>query len=503
MNRKSAIRSAVLALASLFGCGSFSTQAAEDPKPAGAFSDPKPPKAAELKAVDPPPLKPNSDVTFHRKPKRLPQGASTHDWHSFLGPTHNAVSTETKLLAELGDGEPKLVWEMRKGTGYTSPAISGDRLVYFHRAGSEEIIECLHPETGERYWKFEYGTTFEDRYGYNNGPRASPVIDGDRVYTYGAQGKLHCLRLDTGQLIWRRDIAAEFKVPQDFFGTATTPLIDDGRLILQIGAPGGPTVTAFDPATGRMLWGAGSEWGPSYASPVPATVHGRKRIFVLAGGESRPPSGGLLSIDPANGKIDFSFPWRSRSYESVNASNPLVVGNQVLISATYRTGAALLNLKPDGSHEVAWTSDDFDLHWNTPVYHEGYVYGFAGRNEPDAGLMCIDWKTGETVWREVPEWEEEAEFNGQLKKYYASPYRASLLKVDGRFLALGEHGHLMWLELTPKGYKILSRERLFLARETWQTPVLSRGLLYVSQNSPAFTDRSPPRLRCYDLRARQ
>ena len=129
----------------------------------------------------------DAPVRVHAKPKPLPTGAVTHDWVSFLGPTHNSVSTETKLQHEWPKGGPTLLWEMSKGTGYSSPAIQGDRLVYMHRLGGQERVECLHPETAVRHWEFSYGTQFEDRYGYNNGPRASPVIDGDRVYTYGAK----------------------------------------------------------------------------------------------------------------------------------------------------------------------------------------------------------------------------------------------------------------------------------------------------------------------------
>src|SRR5436190_21790266 len=283
------------------------------------YSDPAPPALRPLAATAVPSAQRNADVTFHAKPKPLPAGAVTHDWTSFLGPAHNAMSTETKLLHLWPKGGPKLVWEMKKGTSYTSPAISGDRLIFFHRIGNEERVECLHRETGERYWTFGYPTQFEDRYGYNNGPRASPLIDGDRVYTYGAEGKLHCLTLETGQVYWKRDLRAEFKLPQDFFGVASTPLIEGDLLIVNLGAPGGPSVAAFDKKTGKLVWGAGDQWGASYASPIPATVQGRRRIFVFAGGESRPPSGGLLSIDPQNGSIDFAFPWRSKSYESVNA----------------------------------------------------------------------------------------------------------------------------------------------------------------------------------------
>ena len=161
------------------------------------------------------------------KAKPLAKDAVTHDWTAFLGPTHNAISTETKLSRRL---PPPLVWELTKGTGYTSPAIAGQRLVFLHRLGNEEIVECLHAETGATDWQFRYPTSFEDRYGYNNGPRSSPVIDAGSVYTVGAQAQLHCLDLGTGKLIWKRDLEREYRVRQDFFGAASTPLIE-GQLL--------------------------------------------------------------------------------------------------------------------------------------------------------------------------------------------------------------------------------------------------------------------------------
>ena len=159
-----------------------------------------------------------------------------------------------------------------------SQAIAGERLVFLHRLGNEEIVECLHPETGSSQWQFRYPTAFEDRYGYNNGPRSSPVIDEGRVYTVGAEGKIHCLDLGTGKVVWRRDLRAEYRVPQDFFGTASTPLVEGRLLLVNVGAPGGPSVAGLDKATGREAWRAGKEWGPSYASPVPATMHGKRPL---------------------------------------------------------------------------------------------------------------------------------------------------------------------------------------------------------------------------------
>ena len=438
-----------------------------------------------------------AQAKVHAKPKPLPAGAVTHDWTSFLGPAHNATSTETRLSRTL---PPPLVWEFPKGTSYTSPAVLGDRLLFVHRVGDEELVECMHAETGARNWTFRYPTDFEDRYGYNNGPRCSPVIDGDRVYTVGAQGQLHCLDLRSGKVVWKRHIATEYKVPQDFFGTASTPLVEDKLLIVNVGAPGGPCVVGLDKTTGREVWRAGKEWGPSYASPVPAVVHGRRRIFVFAGGESTPPSGGVMSIDPATGRVDFTFPWRSRSYESVNASCPVVFDNKVFISASYRTGGALLEIRPDFTHRVVWTTQEFGLHWNTPIYRNGFLYGFDGRNEPDASLACIDVATGKAVWRVTPEWNETLSAGGTRRQQLVGAYRGSLLAVDGHFLGLGEMGHLVWMDLTPKGYKEISRAWLFAAREAWTLPVLSRGLLYVVQNTRDLSSGVGPRLLCYDIR---
>lgn len=431
-------------------------------------------------------------------PRPLSKDAVTHDWTAFLGPTHNAVSTETRLRRQF---PPPLVWTCPRGTGYTSPAVAGERLVFLHRLGDEEIVECLRAETGESLWRFRYSTDYEDRYGYSNGPRSSPVIDAQRVYTVGALGQLHCLDLATGQLAWKQHLPTTYGLRQDFFGTASTPLVEGRLLILNAGPPGGPSVVALDKDTGREAWRAGREWGPSYASPIPATIHGQRRILVFAGGESKPPTGGLLSIDPSSGRVDFSFPWRSRTYESVNASCPVVLGNRVFISASYRTGGTLLEIQPDFTCRQLWTTQQFGLHFNTPVYKDGHLYGFDGRNEPDAALACVDASNGKVVWRETPEWTETYEVGGQRQQQKVGTFRGSLLAVDGQFLCLGELGHLLWMDLTPTGYREVSRTWLFAARESWTLPVLSRGLLYVVQNARDVVTGVRPRLLCYDLRA--
>ena len=143
----------------------------------------------------------------------------------------------------------------------------------------------------------------------------------------------------------------------------------------------------------------------------------------------------------------------------------------------------------------------FALHYNTAIHHQGYLYGFDGRNQGDASLACVDVATGDIRWRETPRWTERFELDGQTRSQIFGTARGSLLAVDGQFLCLGELGHLIWMDLTPSGYREVSRAWLFAARESWALPVLSRGLLYVVQNAPDLIQGASPRLLCYDLRA--
>jgi outer membrane protein assembly factor BamB len=447
------------------------------------------------------------DVTFHAAPKPLATGAVTHDWPCFLGPTHNAVSSETKLLDALPAGGPKLVWEAKRGTGYAAPAIWKGKLVTLDRMGDNERVDCRETETGKLLWRYEYPSAYQDRYGYCDGPRASPVIQGDRVVTVGAEGKLHCIDLASGKVAWKHDLMAEYKLEQQFFGVGSTPLIDGQNVIVNVGAaPKGPCVVAFDLAGGKVNWSTDEKttntWGPSYASPIPAEVNGKHRVFVFAGGESRPPTGGLMCIDPTNGHVDFAIKHRSRVYESVNASSPVVLGNQVLISECYGSGTSLLDVLPDGSAKEVWHNPNFGTHFMTSIVADGFIYGVDGHGPNDNAICCLDLKTGDEKWRQEVDVPETLTRDGEKVRRQIPLARCSLLRVaDGRYLCLGEWGHLLWVDLSPKGYKELSRCWLFAAGETWTPPVLSHGLLYVCQNSRDMLNGTGQRLLCYDLRA--
>ena len=437
-------------------------------------------------------------LRFHAPPKALATGAVTADWPHFLGPNQNATTPETMLLKEWPKGGPKIVWEMAKGDGYACPVFGGGRLVYFHRVDGRETIDCLEPETGRRFWRFDYPVEYQDRYGFSPGPRASAVIDDGRVYTTGVTAVFHCLDLQTGRVLWRRDLQADFHVPQYFFGYGPTPLVWHDRVIVNVGGKtddggAGTCVAAFDKLTGKTLWEVTDTWGAGYASPIVARLRGREVAVVIAAGESRPSVGGLLTIDPQTGKVLDRFPWRARVYESVVAGTPLVLDDRrVFISEVYEKGGTLLEFDDALKSKQLWTQRGFGMHFMMPLQRDGHLYGFAGRNPPDTEFKCADAATGKIVWSDDTRFEQDGRLN--------SFFRASLLQAGPRIFCLGEDGLFAEFELSPKGMVTRQRVRLFQANETWTLPALHRGLLYVSQNTRDARDQRPPRIICYDLR---
>ena len=438
-------------------------------------------------------------LIFHAPPKDLASAAVTSNWPRFLGPNDDCTTPETDLVNAFPKDGPPLVWERSKGSGYTSPVVAGGKMVMFDRLGDEEVIECFDPETGKDFWRFSYPVRYTDRYGFSNGPRASAVLDSGKVYTLGVTSMLTCLDLETGKKIWQRDPGSEYKVASYFFGHGACPLVYDGKVIVNLGGEDDLCVAAFDQNTGKLIWGAKHKWLASYSSPVVKTLQGKPRLLVFAGGESRPPFGGLLCLDPANGEIFDAYPWRAGKFESVNASTPVLAGeNRVFISECYEIGGVLLELTPELKWKEVWKAPGFNLHWMTPIVHGGDLYGFLGRNEPDAYLGSFSLETGKENWKKDIMWTTQLGPGG--RDYRLSYFRGSILKADEKFFVLGELGTLAMMKLDRKGWEETSRAQLFLARSTWSLPVLHKGLLYVSQHETDASTQRGPRLLCYDLR---
>jgi outer membrane protein assembly factor BamB len=352
------------------------------------------------------------------------------DWPQFLGPQRNGISTETGLLHSWGDKGPPLLWKQKVGEGFSGPVVAKGRLILLHRLGDEEVVESLDAVTGKGQWKFSYPTAYNDQIDKGDGPRSTPVASGNRVYTLGAEGKLHCLELDSGKKVWERSLNEEYKVKQNFFGVGTTPLVEGNLVLVNVGVKGAGIV-AFDKDTGKEKWKA-TEDGPSYSSPVAATID-KVRLAIFFTRQ------GIVLLEPETGKVRYQKRWRATYDTTVNAATPTVVGNLLFFSASYGTGAILLRVTNKGVEEVWQSEEAISSHYNTSVHHDGYLYGIDGRQEGGARLRCIELKTGKVQWTQKP-------FGC-----------ASLILADGQLIALTEKGDLVLLAPSPKGYQEKAR----------------------------------------------
>jgi outer membrane protein assembly factor BamB len=375
------------------------------------------------------------------------------DWPTFLGPDHTGVSRETGLLKVWPEKGPPERWRIELGETYASPSVVRDSLVVFHRLRNEEVVECLDPEAGRKKWRFAYGTAYRDRYNYNGGPRSQPTIDDGRVYTLGAEGKLHCLDLGTGNVLWSRSLLTEiFQIPiQNYFGVGVAPRIDGEAILLNLGDERQGCVVGIDKKTGKTLWKSGED-GASYSSAICAEV-GKSRLAIFLTRE------GALGCSVADGTIKWSYPFRSRDPLSANAASPVVLGDKLFLTAAYGVGSVLLKMDETGVKEV-WRNKALSPHWATPVHIDGHLYGFDGRHEYEAELRCVRVSDGEVLWSQ---------------KGYE---RGSITLAEGKAYILAEGGKLVLAELSPKGVKEISSAEI-LSHHCWNSPVLSRGLLYL------------------------
>jgi len=407
-----------------------------------------------------------------------------------MGPNQDLHSSETGLNLSFPAEGPPILWEVERGKGHSGPVIADGKLVFIHQVEETEEIRCLDAVTGEEIWKHAYPVDVAQSYGITDTPRSSPVIDVETglVYVLGNDGDLICLALGDGSISWQLKLADEFGPSPFFFGYGSSPLLYGEKLIIQVGAEEA-CVVAFDKADGTVLWAADHEWNGSYASPVMMPVNGEDRLLVFAGGMVKPPHGGLLLINPVDGKIDDAFSWRSENFASVNAATPVPSGpNRVFITEDYGKGGVMLEYDSEFRARIRWQSPEFGCQFQTPIYHDGIIYGFGG----NGGLMlAFDAFSGRMLWNEAF-YQTTIPWDG--RDIPISLGHAHLIHVDGQFLCLSENGALIQMQLDASGYRLGAMARLFYAPETWAPPALSDGLLYINQSELGS------RLICYDLR---
>jgi outer membrane protein assembly factor BamB len=374
------------------------------------------------------------------------------DWPQLLGPNRNGTANEKDLAEAWPKEGPPVVWERAVGEGFSSPVVADGVVYLFQRVDGNEVLEALDAATGAPRWKFDYRCAYSDSYGKGNGPRSTPVVADGKIYLLGASGILTCVDR-SGKKVWQKALHEEYRVRPNFFGVGTSPLVEGDLLLVNVGAGEDKAgIVAFAKDTGKEVWKA-TDHDASYASPIAATIDGMRHVIFFT-------REGVVSLDPATGKVRFSQRWRSRNPYSVNAATPLLLeGKYLFVTASYGTGALLLEVKKDRAEEVWKSNEAISAHFNTPVAVGPYLFGSEGRQEAGANLRCIEWKTGKVRWT-------EGGFGC-----------GSLIAVGDRLILLSESGELMLARASGDRYEELSRAAV-LSRPVRASLALADGKLY-------------------------
>jgi outer membrane protein assembly factor BamB len=414
------------------------------------------------------------------------------DWPRMLGVRYDSKSSETGILKEWPKEGLKVLWSQKTGIGYGNGVAALGRWLQFDRFDTVERLSCYEAQTGNFLWKWEAPVSYRDEYGYNDGPRASPLVDGQSVYVYGVTGRLACIDIVTGKEQWQREMSKEYGVVPNFFGVGATPLVYENLLITMVGGspqqgflrgepsindlprakPNGSAMVALDKRTGKEVYRVGN-YLASYSAPIIASLGGVDHCVALV-------REGLLTFQAKDGSGEAFYPWRAAMLESVNAASPVVFDDKIFISEAYEIGSALLEWK-NQQLSLLWkdsggrSSQAMRTHWTTPLLDGKRLYASSGRNPPDTDIRCIELQNEQppkVVWSQ------------------RNRDRGTGLIVDGHWLWLGEYGKLQLYSLQSDEWKVLSEMDLqslvdpkdklpLIEPPSWAPPVLSHGLLFV------------------------
>ena len=430
---------------------------------------------------------------------------SAADWPQWLGPGRDAVWREDGILDAFPKEGPKLRWRAPLGGGYSGPAVAQGRVFVMDRIAElidpakakvlhegqppqnenflrkllpgQERLQCLDEATGRVLWTQQWDCPYTTVGTYAIGPRATPTVDGDRVYALGAEGHLFCFEVKDGAIVWQKDFkkAYNLKIPE--WGTAAHPLVDGDRLICVVGGPD-TTCVAFDKRTGKELWRALTGQQPGYCPPVIHTLGGRRQLIIWHGDA-------VEALNPLTGELYWSVPLRPTFGMSIG--QPIAEGNRLFVMSFNNVSAAI-DVAADGqSARLAWRGNTRrgvgGVH-NTAFLTDGHLYacGNGGR------YTCARLSDGEWVWSTF------APSAGERPASWANVFT---VRHGNRYFLANDFGELIIARLSPKGYEEISRAKLI-------EPTHRVGQRTLVWSHPAFANRSvylrnDREIRCYSL----
>jgi outer membrane protein assembly factor BamB len=387
------------------------------------------------------------------------------DWPCWRGINGDGRSAVTGIRKDWTGGLKKL-WEVnylcqgKQSATWSAPVVRGNRLVVPGRGSGKDFVFCLDPNDGKLLWLESYQAEAGTSHG--PGPRATPYIDEDRVYTFGRSGDLLCWRLENGKRMWKLNVnGAGGETPR--WGHSSSPLVYGSEVFVQAG--GRAIALACDKMTGKLVWKS-RPGEAGYAAPSIVNMADGAGLLIFH-------ATGLSCFDPDDGKEFWSVPWKT-SYD-VNATTPISAGVTVFVTSGYGTGCqALRTSRADA--EVLWTSKVIAAHHSDPFIIDAFLYGYSGQSNQNRGYFkCVSLDDGTEKWRtDKLGW-------------------GTTVHVDGHLLCMDNEGNLFLVKPDPEALQIVTQFPNALGEidhEAWTIPVIANGRLYL---------RYLQRLLCYSL----
>lgn len=402
--------------------------------------------------------------------------AENQAWGGYRGPARDGVVRDVPADVDWSS-TPKEIWRHPVGEGWSSfsvaeaylpslnpdePALSKAYLLTQEQRGEKECVVAYDAETGDQIWVHEDAIRFEEPLG-GPGPRATPTVNGQRVYSLGATGQLNCLNALTGEKLWAKNILDDAEAKNLEWAMSGSPLIVGDKVIVNPGGGNNRSVIAYHKETGDQVWAAGS-YPAAYTAPSLATLHGQEQLIIFGGN-------GPVGHDLETGKELWSFEWENGP--KVNAAIPTLVDeSSIMISCGYAIGSALLRFSREGETwkvDSDWQSKRLKLKFNAPVRKGDYVYGL------DEGILtCIDLKTGKSEWKR-------------------GRYGYGQILLCGDVLIVqAESSEVVFVFATPEKHIELHRFQA-IDGKSWNHPVVWNGHLFVRNGEEAA---------CFDLQGR-
>ena len=389
---------------------------------------------------------------------------SAADWTQYRGPASDGKSAE-KLATKLPD-TPQARWKTSTANGFSSFTVAGSRaftVVMREVEGvKQEVVIALNVETGKELWaaalnpgKYDGGgDSGTPQNSGGDGPRSTPVVDGNRVYVLSADLLLACFNLESGKEIWKRDILKQHAGQNISWKNAASPLIE-GEFVLVAGGGEKQALLGLNKLDGNVVWKGESD-RMTHATPIATTLHGVRQVIFYT-------QKGLVAVQPTDGKVLWRHTVR---YNVSTAASPVVTGNIVYCSAGYGVGATAVEVSKTGDKFTAqelWkiTGNKLANHWSTPVEKDGYLYGmFQFKEYGEGPLKCVELRTGKEMW-------SQRGFGP-----------GNVILVGGQLVVLGDAGQLVIVDPSPEKYNEKARFQA-LTGKCWSTPAFANGTLYV------------------------